>query len=107
MLQKRDQNIIWRVSYEHLTAENIIGLELNFNNYVYFISNNLLIKLFFKFKFLVLLKRSGDPGPTPEGGGTTPEGSLTLVSILLLLVFNVGLDILGDLSKLNITKYLA
>ena len=53
------------------------------------------------------LKRFGDPGPTPEGGGTTPEGSLTLMSNLLLLVFNVGLDILGDLTKLNITKYWA
>ena len=53
------------------------------------------------------LKRSEDPGPTPEVGGTTPEGSLTLMSNLLLLVFNVGLDILGDLTKLNITKYLA
>ena len=46
------------------------------------------------------MKRSGvDPeDPTPEGGGTTPEGSLTLMSNLLLLVFNVGLDILGSLN---------
>ena len=52
------------------------------------------------------LKRSGDPGPTPEGGdGTTPEGSLTLMSNLLFVVANIGLDILGDLTKLNITKY--
>ena len=56
-------------------------------------------------RFSEILKRSGDPGPTPEVGGTTPEGSLTLMSNLLLLVFNVGLDILGDLTKLNITKY--
>ena len=53
------------------------------------------------------MKRSGDPGPTPGVGGATPEGSLTLMYNLLLLVFNVGLDILGDLTKLNITKYLA
>ena len=45
--------------------------------------------------------------PTPEGGGTTPEGSLTLVSNLLLVVVNIGLDILGNLTKLNITKYWA
>ena len=55
----------------------------------------------------MVLKRSDDPGPTSEVGGTIPEGSLTLMSNLLLLVFNVGLDILGDLTKLNITKYLA
>ena len=44
------------------------------------------------------LKRSrvGDP---------TPEGSLTLVSNLLWVVVNRGLDILGNLTKLNITKY--
>ena len=53
----------------------------------------------------VLLKRSGDPGP--EEGGTTPEGSLTLVSNLLLVVANIGLDILGKFTKLNITKYWA
>ena len=53
------------------------------------------------------MKRSGDPGPTPEGGGTTPEGSLTLVSKLLFVVANIGLDILGEFTKLNITKYLA
>ena len=55
------------------------------------------------------MKRSGDPGPTPEGGGdgTTPEGSLTLMSKLLFVVANIGLDILGDLTKLNITKYWA
>ena len=58
-------------------------------------------------RFSEILKRSGDPEPTPEVGGTTPEGSLTLMSNLLLLVSNVGLDILGDLTKLNITKYLA
>ena len=46
------------------------------------------------------LKRSGDPGP--EGGGTTPEVSLTLVSNFLLVVVNIGLDILGNLTKLNI-----
>ena len=46
------------------------------------------------------LKRSGDSGP--EGGGTTPEGSLTLVSNLLLVVVNIGLDILGSLTKLKI-----
>ena len=49
------------------------------------------------------LKRSDDPGP--EGGGTAPEGSLTLVSNLLLVVANIGLDILGKFTKLNITKY--
>ena len=49
------------------------------------------------------MKRSSDPGP--EGGGTTPEGSLTLVSNLLLVVVNIGLYILGNLTKLNITKY--
>ena len=49
------------------------------------------------------LKRSGvDPRPTPEGGGATPEGSWTLVSNLLLVVVNIGLDILGNLIKLNI-----
>ena len=57
---------------------------------------------------IALLKRSGvDPRPTPEGGGTTPEGSLTLMSNLLFVVANIGLDILGDLTKLNITKYWA
>ena len=54
---------------------------------------------------MLILKRSGDPGPTPEVGGTTPEGSLTLVSNLLLVVANIGLDILGKFTKLNITKY--
>ena len=45
------------------------------------------------------MKRSGvDPRPTPEG-------SLTLVSNLLLVVANIGLDILGKFTKLNITKY--
>ena len=55
----------------------------------------------------MIVKRSRvDPeDPTPEGGGTTPEGSLTLVSNLLLVVVNIGLDILGNLTKLNITKY--
>ena len=44
------------------------------------------------------LKRSrvGDP---------TPEGSLTLVSNLLWVVVNRGLDILDNLIKLNINKY--
>ena len=48
----------------------------------------------------MILKRSsgGDPRPTPEG-------SLTLVSNLLWVVVNIGLDILGNLTKLNITKY--
>ena len=35
----------------------------------------------------------------------TPEGSLTLVSNLLMVVANRGLDILGNLTKLKITKY--
>ena len=49
------------------------------------------------------MKRSRvGPRPTPEGGGTTPEASLTLVSNLLLVVVNIGLDILGNLTKLNI-----
>ena len=55
--------------------------------------------------FQNILKRSeiGDPNdPTPGGGGTTPKGSLTLVSNLLLVVVNIGLDILGNLTKLNI-----
>ena len=39
-----------------------------------------------KFRFVVLKRSSVDPRPTPEGGGTTPEGSLTLVSNLLLVV---------------------
>ena len=54
-------------------------------------------------EFSLNLKRSGDPGPTPEvgdptpeGGGTTPEGSLTLVSNLLLVDLNIGLDMLGN-----------
>ena len=42
------------------------------------------------------MKRLGaDPGP--EGDGTTPEGSLTLMSNLLLVFVNIGLDILGSL----------
>ena len=53
------------------------------------------------------MKRSGDPGPTPEVGGKTPEGYLTLESNLLLVVANIGLDILGKFTKLNITKYWA
>ena len=55
------------------------------------------------------MKRSGvDPeDPTPEGSGTTPEGSLILVSYLLLVVVNIGLDILSNLTKLNIIKYWA
>ena len=49
--------------------------------------------------FKALLKQSGvDP---------TPEGSLTLVSTLLQGVVNRGLDILDNLTKLNITKYQA
>ena len=40
-----------------------------------------------------------------EVGDPTPEGSLTLVSNLLWVVVNRGLDILGNLTKLNITKY--
>ena len=48
---------------------------------------------------VVILKRSGDPGPTPEvGDGTTPEGSLTLVSNLLLVIINIGLDMLGNFN---------
>ena len=47
------------------------------------------------------MKRSGaDLRPTPEG-------SLTLVSNLLLVVVNVRLDILRNLTKLIITKYWA
>ena len=46
------------------------------------------------------MKRSGVDPEDP-----TPEGSLTLVSNLLWVVVNVGLDILGNLTKLNITKY--
>ena len=48
--------------------------------------------------YIVYLKRSrvGDP---------LPEGSLTLVSNLLWVVVNRGLDILDNLIKLNITKY--
>ena len=34
-----------------------------------------------------------------------PEGSLSLVSNLLWVVVNRGLDILDNLTKLNITKY--
>ena len=48
---------------------------------------------------IALLKRSGvDPRPTPEGGGTTPEGSLTLVSNLLMVDVNIGLDMLGNFN---------
>ena len=46
------------------------------------------------------LKRSGDLGP--EVGGTTPEGTLALVSNLLLVVVNIGSDTLRNLTKLNI-----
>ena len=53
-------------------------------------------------RILITLKRSGDPGP--EGDGTTPEGTLTLVSNLLLVVVSIGLDILGNLTELNNTK---
>ena len=47
---------------------------------------------------LVQVKRSGDPGP--EGGtwAPIPEGSLTLVSKLLFVVANIGLDILGEFT---------
>ena len=48
------------------------------------------------------LKRSG---PRPEVGGAPSEGYLTLVSNLLVVVANIGLDILGEFTKLNITKY--
>ena len=50
------------------------------------------------------MKRSGfdQEDPTPEGGGTTPEDSLTIVSNLLFVVVKIGLDILGNLTKLNI-----
>ena len=40
-----------------------------------------------------------------SGGVWTPEGSLTLVSNLLWGVVNRELNVLGNLSKLNITKY--
>ena len=54
------------------------------------------------------MKRPGvDPEDPTPGGGATPEGSLTLVSNLLLVVANIGLDILGKFTKLNITKYWA
>ena len=48
-----------------------------------------------------------DPGP--EGGtwAPIPEGSLTLMSKWLFVVANIGLDILGEFTKPNITKYLA
>ena len=39
------------------------------------------------------VKRSGDPGPTPEVGGAPSEGSLTLISNLLGIFVNVGVDI--------------
>ena len=44
------------------------------------------------------LEQSGDPEPI---------GCLTLVSNLLWGVLNRGLDILDNLTKLNITKYQA
>ena len=53
------------------------------------------------------MKRSRVGDQTPEGGGTTLEGSLTLVSNLLWGIVNIVLDILGNLTKLNITKYWA
>ena len=40
-----------------------------------------------------------------EVGDQTLEGSLTLVSNLLWVVVNRELDILGNLTKLNITRY--
>ena len=42
------------------------------------------------------MKRCGDPWP--EEGGTTPEGSLTLVPNLLLVDVNIGLDMLGNFN---------
>ena len=43
-----------------------------------------------------------------SNGGAPPEGSLTLVSNLLLVVVSIELDILGNLTKLNIElKYWA
>ena len=42
------------------------------------------------------MKRSDDPGPV--GGGVPPEGSLTLVSNLLLVDVNIGLDMLGNFN---------
>ena len=53
---------------------------------------------------IIRLKRSVDGDPIPDGD-PTPEGSLTLVSNLLVVVANIGLDILGKFTKLNITKY--
>ena len=58
-----------------------------------------------KVKTIKSVKRSRVGDPTSEGDETTPEGSLTLVSNLLLVVVNIGLDMLGNLTKLNITKY--
>ena len=46
-----------------------------------------------------------DGPPIPEVGEAPSEGSLTLMSNLLLVVANIGLDILGKFTKLNITKY--
>ena len=74
-------------------------LFFNIKCFVYYLSNH-----------KKQLKRSDDPGPevgdpTLKVGGTTPEGSLTLVSNLLMVVANIGLDILGKFTKLNITKY--
>ena len=43
------------------------------------------------------MKRSNGGAP-PEVGGTTPEGSLTLVSNLLLVDVNIGLDMLGNFN---------
>ena len=40
-----------------------------------------------------------------SGVDSTPEGSLTRESILLWGVVNRGLDILNNLTKLNITNY--
>ena len=48
-----------------------------------------------------------DPGPEEGTWAPIPEGSLTLMSKLLFVVANIGLDILGEFTKLNITKYLA
>ena len=43
-----------------------------------------------KLPSIIKVKRSGVGDPTPGGGGSTPKGSLTLVSNLLLVVVNIG-----------------
>ena len=58
----------------------------------------------FKIKLTQKKNKFGDPGPgvgdpTPKGGdGTTPECCLTLVSNLLLVDVNIGLDMLGNFN---------